>query len=106
MTGEGCAVLQVFISEGGDMFVPPLFEVYCASHIVFLFSLQYLGVVNNVFLIAVVFDRALVFLGWLAVASTPLFLVVLLVDNLTVLCFLDLRHVFHAAVRDFYSISV
>lgn len=60
------------------MLVPPLLKVYCASHVVFLFSLQHFGVVDNISLIAVVFDRAPIFLGWLAVASLPLFLIDLL----------------------------
>ena len=62
--------------------------------------------VDNILLIAIVFDRALVFFACLAVTPTSLLLVVLFVDDLAILGFLDLGHVFHTTVRDFYSVSV
>ena len=106
MAGEGCAVLEIFIPERGDVLIPPLFEVYCTPHVVFLFPLKDLRVVNDILLSTVVFDGALVFFGCLAVTSTSLLLVVLFVDDLVILGFLDLRHVFHATIRDFYGVSV
>ena len=87
MAGEGYAVLEIFIPERGDVLIPPLFEVYCTPHVVFLFPLKDLRVVNDILLSAVVFDGALVFFGCLAVTSTSLLLVVLFVDDLVIWAF-------------------
>ena len=88
------------------MSVPSFFEIYSTPNVLFLLSLEYCGLVDDVFLVAVVLNRAIVLVSSLAVAAASPVISALAVDDLVVVALDGLFHIFTTAVGHFDSASV
>ena len=88
------------------MLVPSFLEIFSTPNVLLLLSLEYCGFVDDVFLIAVVFDWAIFFVPSLAVTAASSVLSVLAVDDLAVVALDGLLHIFTTAVGHFDSASV
>ena len=88
------------------MSVPSFFEIYSTPNVLLLLSLEYCGLVDDVFLVAVVLNRAIVLVSSLAVAAASPVISALAVDYLVVVALDGLFHIFTTAVGNFDSASV
>ena len=87
------------------MSVPPFLEVNGATNILFLFSLLDMCLINNIFLVAVVFYWTFFFLIMLAIATS--FVGVLFSsDDFAVVAFDGSGNIFAGAVGYFYCVTV
>ena len=88
------------------MSIPSFFEIYSTPNVLLLLSLEYCGLVDDVFLVAVVLNRAIVLVSSLAVAAASPVISALAVDDLVVVALDGLFHIFTTAVGHFDSASV
>ena len=88
------------------MSVPSFLEIYSTPNVLLLLSLEHCGFVDDVFLVTVVLNWAIVSVPSLAVAAASSILSVLAVDDLAVVALDGLLHIFTTAVGHFDSASV